>query len=71
MRTHIPGVPFEMDPDEYQVHIVRIAALAGIILLIAARDCVLLYAARFEKVPQHTSLLVQRKPKPGPCKQSK
>ena len=43
-----------MDPDDFRR---RIALIAGMIILMAVRDCVLLYASRFDKVPQHTSIL--------------
>jgi len=42
-----------MDPDDRR----RICAVAGLIIILAVRDCMLLYGSRFDKVPQHTSIL--------------
>ena len=48
-----------MDPnaDDLQRRIVQVSALAAIVLLISAREAILLCASRFDKVPQHTSML--------------
>ncbi len=45
------------DADNFWRHIVQIAAMAALIMLLATRDCIVLYALRFDKVPQHTSIL--------------
>lgn len=49
-----------MDPDDFRRQVIQVAAIAGIILLASARDSILLYALRFNKVPQHTSILSGR-----------
>ena len=48
-----------MDPsaDDLQRHIIQVSALAAIVLLISAREAILLYPSRFDKVPQHKSML--------------
>ena len=45
------------DADDFQRRIVQIAAMAALIMLLATRDCIVLYALCFDKVPQHTSIL--------------
>jgi len=47
---------YMMDLDNPCRHI-QISAIAKIIILLAVRDCILLYTSRFDKVPQHTSIL--------------
>jgi hypothetical protein len=51
-----------MDPDEesdedFHMHVIQICAIAGINLLLSARECIVLYALCFVKVPQHTFIL--------------
>ena len=48
-----------MDPDadEIQNLIIQVTVIATILVISAARDSLLRYALRFEKVPQHTSIL--------------
>ena len=46
-----------MDPDDLEGHIILVSALAGIVFLVYARECIALYALCFDKVPQHTSAL--------------
>jgi hypothetical protein len=46
-----------MDTDELQRRIVLVSALTGLIMLLYAKDAILQYASRFDKVPQHTSIL--------------
>jgi hypothetical protein len=48
---------YTMDPSNYQRLVIQVSALAGIILLVYARESVLLYASRFDKVPQHMFIL--------------
>ena len=46
-----------MDPDDLEGHIILVSALAGIVFLVYARECIALYALCFDKVPRHTSAL--------------
>src|SRR5712691_4504560 len=49
--------PDDMDPDDFYKHVICVSAIAGVILLVSARESILLYASCFKKVPQHTSIL--------------
>ena len=46
-----------MDPDDFRRRAIRVYAIAGIITLLFIRESLLLYVSRFNKVPQHTSVL--------------
>lgn len=46
-----------MDPDDFCRRVTLVSAIATVILLVSARECLLLYGSRFDKVPQHTSKL--------------
>jgi hypothetical protein len=50
---------FKMDPDVYQwcKFKRKVCTIAAIIMLLAVKECILLYALCFEKTPQHTSIL--------------
>jgi hypothetical protein len=37
--------------------VIQVVGMAALLLLLAARESLLLYASRFNKVPQHTSIL--------------
>jgi hypothetical protein len=47
----------DSDADDHQRLVQQVVISATILILIAARQCVLLYCSRFDKVPQHTSVL--------------
>jgi hypothetical protein len=47
-------IPYMMNLNDSHRHIV---AVTEIIVLLALRNCIHLYASRFVKVPQHTSIL--------------
>jgi hypothetical protein len=56
-RAHyIPGLFLIMDSDDsdYKEHVIEVAVIIGVIVLLAIKDCVLLYASHFDKVSQHT-----------------
>jgi hypothetical protein len=60
MRAHIYlDALFKMDPDIYRRRKLKkkVCTIAAIIVLIAVRESILLYASRFDKIPQHTSIL--------------
>jgi hypothetical protein len=46
-----------MDSDDFGRHAIQFYAIAGIIIVVSIRECILLYASHFVKVPQHTSIL--------------
>ena len=48
---------YTMDPDDFWRCIIQVSALARIIIILVVRECVLLCASSFDKVPQHTSIL--------------
>jgi hypothetical protein len=38
-----------MDPDDFRRRVILVSAIAGTIILVAAGECMLLYASRFDK----------------------
>jgi hypothetical protein len=44
----------DSDDSDYEEHIIEVAVIVGVIVLLAIKDCVLLYASHFDKVSQHT-----------------
>ena len=48
----------QADNDDFETLITQIAAIAGIIILTYTRSALLLYASSYDKVPQHTSILM-------------
>jgi hypothetical protein len=48
-----------MDPDVYQWHKLKkkVCTIVAILMLIAVKECILLYASHFDKLPQHTLIL--------------
>jgi hypothetical protein len=46
-----------MDPNDFRRRVLQISIIAGIILLLYAKEAILLYASRFDKLPQHNSRL--------------
>ncbi|KAI0251351.1 hypothetical protein BJV78DRAFT_484658 [Lactifluus subvellereus] len=44
-----------MIPEDLSVHLIEVAAVAGLLLVTTAGASALAYASRFDKVPQHTS----------------
>jgi hypothetical protein len=49
--------PDKESDEDFHMHVIQICAIAGINLLLSARECIVLYVLRFVKVPQHTSIL--------------
>jgi hypothetical protein len=46
-----------MDTDDYRRRVILVSSIAILVILLSAREAIVLYASRFEKVPQHTSIL--------------
>lgn len=46
-----------MDTDDYRRRVILVSSIAALVILLSAREAILLYASRFNKVPQHTSIL--------------
>ena len=47
----------DADVDDLRRHVVQASAFAGITLILCVINAVTVYAVRFDKVPQHTSIL--------------
>lgn len=43
--------------DDIRTRVIQVTAIVGIFLLLTAKETLLLYASRFDKVPKHTSVL--------------
>src|SRR5712672_2292282 len=66
-HTHILALHITMDPDpdeslnhdeSHRRRVIQVSATVGIILLLSINDCLLLYGLHFDKIPQHTSILL-------------